>query len=192
MIVQLVVAYKHDSTLRVYDTVHGREVYKPLSLGITGDTIADVSIDTHSNSVFTTSTWLPSVHCWSLDIDANNSGKYMNTSKYMRDVALAELGLGAKDKQLPKTFTKLIACIQQQPPSLLDSLALVKWSADMRRDDLLKLLLDPQLSPLAVQGKSQYTARLLTSFIQLLHIVICSRRCVTVMLEWQHVECRCV
>jgi hypothetical protein len=73
----LKVAYKHDSTIRVYNTVDALEICKPISIGISGDTTADVFIDTYSNSVFTTSTWLPSVHCWSLYASTTNSGQNM-------------------------------------------------------------------------------------------------------------------
>jgi hypothetical protein len=125
--VQLIVAYKHDSTVRVYDTVHGRELCKPLSIGIRGDTIADVFIDTDSKCLFTTSTWLPSVHCWSLDIEARNRGDYMI------DIANVELVAHKKQKQKQTKpvygFKKLMACIQQQPPTLLESLRLVEWCA---------------------------------------------------------------
>jgi hypothetical protein len=77
---QLVVSYKHDSMIRVYDIVSGQEIGKPVSIGVGGD-IADIFIHTYSNYVFATSTWLPSVHCWSLNIDLNN-GKYMKDAAY--------------------------------------------------------------------------------------------------------------
>jgi hypothetical protein len=155
MKVQLVAAYKHDSTLRVYDTVHGRELCKPIAIGISGDTIADMFIDAYSNSVFTTSTWLPSLHCWSLEISTRR------TSKYLIDVATAELESYTvlKDKQSAKGFERLMACIQQQPPTLLTSLALVSWCAEVRCIELLQLLLDRKMSPF-VKGKCKYTASL--------------------------------
>ena len=151
MIVQLIVAYKHDNTMHVYDTVHGHELCKPISIGIRSDTIADIFIDARSTSVFTTSTWLPSVHCWSRHIDARNTGKYMT------DVADAEMQTYNKlenDKKLAYDFTQLRACIQQQPPTLLESLELVHWCPEYNKChyELVKILLDPKLSPLAITG----------------------------------------
>jgi hypothetical protein len=121
--VQLIVAFKHDSTMRVYDIVHGRELCRPISISISGDSIADIFVDTDSKCVFTTSTWLSSVHCWSLDTEARNKGDYMI------DIANAELVAYKKQKQKQTKpvyeFKKLMACIQQQPPTLLESLKLV-------------------------------------------------------------------
>jgi hypothetical protein len=148
---QLVVAHKHDNTIRVYDTVHGRELCKPMSIGISSDTIADVFVDTSSNSIFTTSTWLPSVHCWSMYIDARNTGKYM------LDIANAELVAYKKlhEEGISYDFAKLMACIQQQPPTLLESLELVRWCAEENRcTELLKTLLNPKLPPFSIKGNA--------------------------------------
>jgi hypothetical protein len=148
---QLVVAYKHSNTMRVYDTVHEHELCKPMSIGISSDIIADVFVDTRSNSIFTTSAWLPSVHCCSMYIDARNTGKYM------LDIANAELVPYKKLHEQGKTydFAKLMSCIQQQPPTLLESLELERWCAEENRSiELLKALLNPELSPFSIEGNA--------------------------------------
>eukprot|EP00953_Heterococcus_sp_UTEX-ZZ885_P009588 5640-Heterococcus_DN1.PRE.2 len=142
---QLVGTYKHDSMIRVYDIVSGQEIGKPVSIGVGGDTIADIFIDTYSNVVFATSTWLPSVHCWSLNID------FMNNGKYMKDAAYADWKREVfPEKKTSQPHKHLLECIQQHPPSLLESLYLVRYSAEFgARKELLILLLDPTKSPRA-------------------------------------------
>jgi WD40 repeat protein len=145
----LKVAYKHDNTIRVYDTVDALEICKPISIGISGDSIADVFIDTYIISVFTTSTWLPSVHCWSLYASTTNSGQNMI------DAAIEDITQRTRapdGRPLPYTFTKLLACIQQYPPTILENLNSVKWCAVKSHLTLLALLLDPINSPIA-KGK---------------------------------------
>jgi hypothetical protein len=143
---QLVVAYKYDSTIRVYDTVDGQEVGKPISIGVGGDTIADVFIDTHSNSVFTTSTWLPSVHSWSLKTDTSNNG-YSMIDAAIEDITHSRR-LHEKRWNSCK-YTKLLANIQQHGPTLLEDLNLIKWCTQEGHLHLLERLLHPILSPIA-------------------------------------------
>jgi hypothetical protein len=108
---QLVVSYKHDSMIRVYDIVSGQEIGKPVSIGVGGDTISNIFIHTYSNYVFATSTWLPSVHCWSLNID------FINNGKYMKDAAYADWKREVfSEKKTSQPHKLFLECIQQQPP----------------------------------------------------------------------------
>jgi hypothetical protein len=149
MRLQLVVAHRYDSMLRVYDTIDGQEVGKPISIRVGGDTIADMFIDTHSNSVFTTSTWLPSVHSWSLKTDTSNNGYSMIDAAH--DDITHSRRLHEKRWNSCR-YTKLLANIQQHPPTLLENLNLITWCTQEGHLHLLERLLLPTLSPIA-EGK---------------------------------------
>jgi hypothetical protein len=73
----------------------------------------------------------------------------------MRDVLDAEIQTynnPEKDDKLIYDFTNLRACIQQQQPTLLECVELVHWCANSNCNDLMKILLDPKLSPFAIKG----------------------------------------